>query len=294
MKFYVDFEATQFGNRIISIGCVAENGNTFNTLCKPSKEGEKLTKFIVELTGITDEMLAAAPTANEAFLDFYLWVIQQSDGTLPEYYFFGDTDGTFITKTVKYMTDIRAITFAMSIKAMMKNYAPTVARYFGLKTVGLKRVYNMLKAEDEAQHHDALEDAMMLMFVENHLKELAVPEDVVNLPKATHPYKNTKKAPAIFNQWPNKPIDKFKAETGDISNWVVAAKSGNDSAMKYFDSMEKATLWAIKYLTKGRSPKKDKDMSITENAIRQSNLNKNKAYGFYWEIKEEKKEDETE
>ena len=64
--------------------------------------------------------------------------------------------------------------------------------------------------------------------------------------------------------------------------------------MKYFDSMEKAVLWAIKYLTKGRSPKKEKDLNITEKAITQSNMNNNKAYGFYWTIKEEKKEDETE
>ena len=29
MKFFMDFEATRFSNRIISIGCGAENGNTF-------------------------------------------------------------------------------------------------------------------------------------------------------------------------------------------------------------------------------------------------------------------------
>ena len=54
MRFFVDFEATQFSNRIISIGCVAANGNTFSTLVKPGKK--KITKFITDLTGITNEI----------------------------------------------------------------------------------------------------------------------------------------------------------------------------------------------------------------------------------------------
>lgn len=71
MKFFMDFEATRFSNRIISIGCVAENGNTFTTLVHPGKK--KVDKFITELTGITNEMLEAAPdpdTVLPQFLDF--------------------------------------------------------------------------------------------------------------------------------------------------------------------------------------------------------------------------------
>ena len=32
MKFFMDFEATRFSNQIIEIGCVAENGATFQTM----------------------------------------------------------------------------------------------------------------------------------------------------------------------------------------------------------------------------------------------------------------------
>ena len=32
MKFYIDFEATQYTENIISIGCVAENGDSFSSL----------------------------------------------------------------------------------------------------------------------------------------------------------------------------------------------------------------------------------------------------------------------
>ena len=60
MNFYVDFEATQFSGHIIQIGCVNENGQQFQSLVKPP-EGEKITEFITNLTGITNEMLAEAP-----------------------------------------------------------------------------------------------------------------------------------------------------------------------------------------------------------------------------------------
>ena len=105
MKFYIDFEATQFGGRIISIGCVSENGQTFNTLVKPSKPKEGITKFITELTGITSEMIATAPTADDAFNDFFKWVCTVNDNCPPQYLCYGDSDGTFIEKTVKAITN---------------------------------------------------------------------------------------------------------------------------------------------------------------------------------------------
>ena len=46
MNFYIDFEANQFSDRIISIGCVSESNKTFYTLVKPCKDKEKLTSFI--------------------------------------------------------------------------------------------------------------------------------------------------------------------------------------------------------------------------------------------------------
>ena len=51
MKYFIDFEATQFSGEIISIGCVDENGRQFYTLVKPAKMSE-MTDFIEELTGI--------------------------------------------------------------------------------------------------------------------------------------------------------------------------------------------------------------------------------------------------
>lgn len=78
MNFYLDFEATQCSERIISIGCIADNGAKFRTLVKPVKN-EKVNKFIEELTGITNEMLETAPTADEAFNAFYEFVRNNND-----------------------------------------------------------------------------------------------------------------------------------------------------------------------------------------------------------------------
>ena len=64
MNFYVDFEATQFSERIISFGCVAEDGESFCSLVQPLSNW-KITSFITELTGITDDMVKDAPELTE-------------------------------------------------------------------------------------------------------------------------------------------------------------------------------------------------------------------------------------
>lgn len=70
MDFYFDFEATQFKENIIAIGATCEYGS-FDCLVRPPK-GDKVTKFITDLTGITPEMAETALSLDEAFFD--LWV----------------------------------------------------------------------------------------------------------------------------------------------------------------------------------------------------------------------------
>ena len=292
MKFYIDFEATQFSNKIISIGCIAENGQTFNSLVKPkSKKNDKikLGSFITELTGITDEMIAAAPSADDVFNAFFDWICEQNDNTMPQYFCYGDNDAVFIETTAKTMTDTRAISFAMSIKSMLTDFAPETASYFGLKQVGLHRVYTLMQEEAGPQKHDALEDAMMLMFIEENLHKLTKPEDVVNLPApAARPKKEKRKVPEIFNQWPGSPKKKDEANTGaDETNWVVMAENTGGTKIKYFDSMETACLWAIKYLAPGKSPKNSEDMRYAEKRILKSNnISGCRQFGYRWVVKE--------
>ena len=51
MNYFIDFEATQFSNEIISIGCVSETDAKFSSMVYTDK---KITSFITKLIGITD------------------------------------------------------------------------------------------------------------------------------------------------------------------------------------------------------------------------------------------------
>jgi DNA polymerase III epsilon subunit-like protein len=84
MRFYIDLEATRFSNRIISIGVVAENGKSYYSLVKPAGK-VKVDKFITALTGITNEMVAAAPTADEVFNQVFDFIELNNNTFPPEY-----------------------------------------------------------------------------------------------------------------------------------------------------------------------------------------------------------------
>ena len=64
MKYFIDFEAAQFSNEIIAIGCVREDGVEFQSYVKANK---KITEFITQLTGITQEMVDQIQTKAEEF-----------------------------------------------------------------------------------------------------------------------------------------------------------------------------------------------------------------------------------
>lgn len=70
MKYFIDFEATQFSQEIISIGCVREDGKNFYSLIKPKKLSG-ITDFITSLTGITKDMVREAPNSDEVFKNFF-------------------------------------------------------------------------------------------------------------------------------------------------------------------------------------------------------------------------------
>ena len=70
MRYFIDFEASQFAEEIISVGCVDESGRSFYSLVRPKKP-KKVTDFITKLTGITREEVLAAATADEVFSKLY-------------------------------------------------------------------------------------------------------------------------------------------------------------------------------------------------------------------------------
>lgn len=74
-----DFETTgmspQYGDRVIEVGAVRlEAGRIVERFSALINPGVTLSPFIVDLTGITDAMLAAAPAAEEVIGDFARFV----------------------------------------------------------------------------------------------------------------------------------------------------------------------------------------------------------------------------
>lgn len=282
MKFFIDFEALQFNNFIISIGCVCENGNQFCSFVKPP-EGKTVSQFITDLTGITDETLAAAPSIDEAFNTFYQFISDNCAITSekPEYFCYGDMDATFIKASMKYINDIQAYTFAQALSHSLVDYQKTVKSFFITpNNIALKKVYTLIKEEETVQHHDALEDAMMLSEVVNKMKAKCRPEDGALLSAMKREDKPKRKmAPAIFQNWPG---DKWEADTlGSASNYSIKATAGSRTV--YFDTLETAALWIIRYCTRGLSPKREGDVVGVMNKINKGIKEGKEPYGFKWE-----------
>lgn len=287
MKFFIDFEALQYSEQIISIGCSSEEGNTFQTYVKPPK-GEKVSKFITELTGITNETLVDAPTADEAFNLFFDFIINNSVSSRPEYFCYGDADKSFLNKTLKKMSDPRAITFVIALEKELVDYSSSVKKYFNTKNnIALRKVYILLKEEDTIQKHDALEDAQMLQEVAMNLINKCVPEDletIKSIPSQKKPG-GKNKAPEIFCSWNGS---KEEADTlADETSWSVRCWSSDDGIKKYFDCWTTASLWVLKYACRNKSPKNEKHIKSAIGTIQNAIKNQTKAYGFWWEEKGE-------
>jgi DNA polymerase III epsilon subunit-like protein len=290
MKFCIDFEATRFSNRIISIGCVAENGNAFYSLVKPGGR-KKVDKFITELTGIDNAMLTNAPDADEAFNLLNNFIEENNDNAPPEFYCYGDADIAFIQNTVKFMEDTRACICAMAIAGNLINYAPKVKQFFAAPSdIALRKVYMLIQSQDElVQNHDALEDARMLQCVLENLTVKCKPEDkeaIMAIPSQARPKAAKKKAPATFISWTDVP--KWEADTkADANNWVLkCVDQNNTNYVKYFNDTETAALWVIKYIARNVSPKNQGSVNRIKSMIDGAQKSGKCRYNCYWELNE--------
>lgn len=160
MVYFIDFEATQFSNEIISIGCVNEKGETFYSLVQANPK--KVTSFITKLTGITREEIRNAPSADMVFSDFFNWITKDSDKS-HIFYVYGDTDGTFVNTNLKRAKDTQAICALKMINKGLTDYSKTVKKHYGLiKNIKLIKLVQYYRQEEVKQSHNALEDAFFL------------------------------------------------------------------------------------------------------------------------------------
>lgn len=244
MKYFIDLEATQFSNEIISIGCVREDGETFYSLVNVSKN--KMTNFITELTGITKEDVSTAPSSDEVFTKFYDWLIP--DESKVQFFCYGNADLGFIRKNLNKATTVKA-QMALSVLALhLIDYSKCVERHFGLiKSIGLKKVLAYYRQVEEVeQNHNALEDALFLKEIYDRINE---EDDIVECPfpgyeKPLKPEVTSKPTINISRKL-HITTDKFMNETMEFDVLQTSSKkggtiikrlSGKDAALNYIIS----------------------------------------------------------
>lgn len=293
MDFYLDFEATRFSNRIISVGCSAKNGNTFSSLVKPPK-GDKVDKFIAELTGITNEMLVEAPSANEVFSSLFDFIMANGDGLPTVYYVYGNCDIDFLKATLKHMDDPKACMCVQAMIGGLVDYAPTVRKFFSANgDLALRKVYMLIKSYTEMeQKHDALEDAKMLQTIVENLHKVCKPEDKVilnaipsqKLKVKPTPGPDSVEVPSYFLEW-NAGTKKEAKTFANENDWKYRGIN-DDGEVLYFNDITVAAMYIIKFSGKKLSPKKKNDITKVIHAINCNTQiqspNKCKAYGYYW------------
>lgn len=230
MKYFVDFEATQFSNEIIEIGCVREDGAEFKSYVNAKR---KLTDFIKNLTGISQETIDAAPSSDEVFRNFYQWL---KGDTNIEFYCYGNSDIDFVKKNLSKTTDFEAQAALSMIGMALNDYAVEVKRHFGIiKAIGLVKVLAHYRGvESIEQNHDALEDAKFLKEVyeciqaEGEIEECPFPDyqkKVVKKPiqpKVEVP----KRVPYIARIRKNQVVETY-ATMDEAVTWVINQSSEN-------------------------------------------------------------------
>ena len=254
MKYFIDFEATQFSGEIISIGCVDENGREFYSLVKPANPGE-MTEFIVNLTGIRPEALAGAPSADRVFADFLDWLAQNE---AVEFFCYGDSDAYFLKRTLPHVNSFRAQLGLSVIHTALTDYSAVIKKLFALKhSIALKKVVSYYRGESVEQNHNSLADALLLK--EIYEQSQAQPEPEVS------PFPEYQKG----------------ADLPKIQKRVIAVSGG---MRKEFSSFGKAADWVMsEYMNMGdivTDKTKSKVCSRIINAAE-----KDKRYcGYSWQI----------
>jgi len=177
MNYFIDFEASQFSERIISIGCVNSNGDEFYTLVHPMRKKKvKVGKYVEKLTGITDADLATAPDTDQALLMFQAYIQRTSNHEETFFFVYGDSDVNFLGRSC-YDAKIPQIKkFGNHLLHSLINYAEDVNTFFKINGIRLKRVIEYIHNNEIEQAHNALEDAKMLKEVYDYIQNNDSPD----------------------------------------------------------------------------------------------------------------------
>lgn len=269
MKYFIDFEATQFSQEIISVGCIREDGQTFYALVAPKKG--KITPFITNLTGITAEMVDSAMSADAVFSRFYDWLFENLDD-IPEFLVWGNSDGDFARHTSRHATTLKARIALGYICGNYRDYAKMCKKK--LKWADNHSLLNTLKRFNPSaeQNHNSLDDAVLLKELYNFIEN--TPREILDEKFAD--WKKTSNNLA-FNSTSSQP----KWDCAGYPVGTICIINSHKIATYTFQDIESAALW----IKENKCKKDNYDNFDLEQTMRKLNkaINCNKAYyGMKW------------
>ncbi len=260
MKYYIDFEATQFSNEIISVGCVDESGREFYSLVKPYKP-DRLNRFITELTGITQKDLASAPTADEAFSAFYDWILKDETA---EFFCYGNCDARFVKFTLRHIHRFDAQCAMGLILSTLNDFSYYAMDFFGVdQTIGLVKIVEYYSGDRIDQRHNSLEDAQYLRYIALRMSE-GRPEE------------------CPFPEYVNKKrtvVGETPQQTPVFRHYVKAARGDRTYI---FPTYGKAADWVMLNLMAKNVDADEKMKSSISNRIVNAVNRKRTYYGYLW------------
>ena len=259
MNIYLDFEATQFKGNIIAIGAYCDRGQ-FDCLVKPPK-GDKVTKFITRLTGITPEMAKNALSIEEAFFDLYEWIFsitQDNIGGPTFFHVFGDMDKVFLRNAARHCSVAGIKKFIKKLADSLIDDSKEVCEYFHTKAVGVYKGLKFFEPDIQDQDHDPLNDAIALQKLMFHIN--------FSTPLKECPFK-----------------DKVVNDTTQSKYIITAVKNKNHKIkIQTFLKPEEAYHWAYQEVIKTNPWALKKNVSHN---VRKAFLNNGKYLGWTWEKK---------
>lgn len=270
INYYIDFEATQFSNEIISIGAIREDGETFYSLVAPV-EG-KITPFITNLTGITKEMVETAMSPDIVFENFSDWVFGIDN--IPNFLVWGDSDVDFLRHTFKRTNSMKARMIIGYMSGSIRDYSKDFKKKCGAKNLSLIKAMNMFDPEAEQNHH-ALDDAILLYNVHKY-ENYYTPAELKQLYIESLPVEE--KTLVVKNISNNNEICWSRA--GYPVGTLVCVKNPRGAAVHAFKDRAEAARWLYENKVKF-APCKTKLETVSQN-IKKAIGNGKPYYNFYW------------
>lgn len=273
MNFFVDFEATQFSNGIISVGCVAETGEELYTTVYTR---HKVTPFITELTGITPEQVKSSHIPEDVFSYMFDWVDQICCGESPHFYCYGNCDKDFVKNNFRENTNFKASAMLGYLYTDMHDYAEDVKAHFGLcQHIALKKVYDYYTGNKTIQRHNALEDAKMLKVV------------FENVTNNSHEFD-------AFPEYQAKEFNKKIEESfSNFNDDCRVERYKNGKMLQSYPSFGAAVKWAYEQIPAGEERAKASLATIAKNIRKASKDKRKKYYNCTWILIENHEREEV-